>query len=70
MLPHTGASTTLKFKDTSFTYIEWAGLQTTAAFLKLPQSDRDRILSTIAIELTGKDTAGNSKTQNGKDAGC
>jgi hypothetical protein len=32
--------------------------------------EKNRILNTIAVELTGKDTNGNPQTQNGTDAGC
>jgi hypothetical protein len=48
----------------------WAGLQTTSTFQSLPASDQNRILNTIAIELTGKDSNGNTKTQKGQNAGC
>jgi hypothetical protein len=48
----------------------WGGLQDTSTFKGLSTSDKKRILDTIAIELTGRDTNGNNKTQKGKKAGC
>lgn len=48
----------------------WGGLQDTNTFKKLPFTDQQRILNVISIELTGTNTNGNSKQQNGKKAGC
>ena len=48
----------------------WAGLQNTAVFKSLPTTDQDRILNTIAVELTGKDTNGQNQPQKGTKAGC
>lgn len=48
----------------------WGGLQDTTTFKNLPFADQQRILDVIATELTGADTNGNTKTQNGKKAGC
>lgn len=56
----------------SFQYYEslaWAGLDTTTAFQSLPSSDKQSILDTISVELTGKDLNGNSKTQKRKKCG-
>jgi len=39
-------------------------------FTSLSSRKKNRILNTIKVELTGKDLNGNSKTQNGNDAGC
>lgn len=50
--------------------MSWAGLQDTSTFKNLPASDQTRILDTIAVELTGMDTQGNSTTQKGENAGC
>ena len=48
----------------------WGGLHTTSTFKALPTADKKRILDIIAVELTGMNTNGNSKTQKGKKAGC
>lgn len=50
--------------------MSWAGLQGTSTFTNLPATDQTRILDTIATELTGMDTKGNSGTQKGNNAGC
>jgi hypothetical protein len=50
--------------------MSWAGLQGTSTFKNLPATDQARILNTIATELTGMDTMGNSSTQKGNNAGC
>ncbi|WP_108423948.1 hypothetical protein [Flagellimonas amoyensis] len=48
----------------------WAGLHNTPAFQSLSASEQQRILDTIATELTKKDTNGNTKPQKGNNAGC
>lgn len=48
----------------------WGGLQETDTFKKLPFADQQRILNVISTELTGADSNGITKTQNGKKAGC
>lgn len=50
--------------------MSWAGLQGTSTFKNLPAADQTRILDTIAVELTGMDTKGNSVSQKGNNAGC
>ncbi len=50
--------------------MSWAGLQNTSTFNALSASEQKRILDVIAVELTGKDTDGNIKPQQGTDAGC
>lgn len=48
----------------------WAGITRTSAFQSLSQTDQDRIIDTILIELTGNDSQGNSQSQKGTNAGC
>lgn len=48
----------------------WGGLQTSDAFKALPSSEKQRISDTLATELTGMDTNGDTKPQKGKKAGC
>lgn len=48
----------------------WIGLQGTSTFNSLSSADRARILNIGAVELTGRDTNGSSKSQKGKNAGC
>ena len=50
--------------------MSWAGLQATSIFQNFPLSDQIRILNTISVGLTGKDSQGNSTTQKGTNAGC
>jgi hypothetical protein len=50
--------------------LAWGGLQETDTFKKLPFADQQRILNVISTELTGADTNGITKTQNGKKTGC
>ena len=56
--------------DQIYSDLTWGGLQDTNTFKKLQFTDQQRILNVISIELTGTNTNGNSKQQNGKKAGC
>ena len=48
----------------------WGGLHKTIAFEKLDSSTKERILSVIAGEATGKDYNGVDKKQNGAKIEC
>jgi len=50
--------------------LAWGGLENTNAFNSLSWTDRKRIKDVIRIELYGKDSHGNVKTQKGKNADC
>ena len=65
-----GQSKGYSFNSQFYEDLAWGGLQNTNAFGNFSTSEKNRILNTIAVELTGKDTNGNTQTQNGTDAGC
>ncbi|MCF8713431.1 hypothetical protein JM658_01200 [Joostella atrarenae] len=65
-----GAAKGYNLPDQFYEDMSWAGLQNTTTFNNLPLSDQKRILNVISIELTKKDTNGNTRTQKGKNAGC
>jgi len=50
--------------------LAWGGLENTNAFNSLSWTDRKRIKDVIRIELYGKDSHGNVKTQKGENADC
>jgi len=53
-----------------YTDLAWGGLEGTTYFANLSQTDKNRIGNIILIELTGKDSNGNTKPQKGNNAGC
>ena len=50
--------------------LSWGGLQDTNAFNNLSTTEKNRILDTVAVELTGRDRYGYNRAQKGTDAGC
>jgi len=50
--------------------LAWGGLQGTTYFSSLSQTDKNRIIDVVLIELTGKDSNGNNQTQNGNNVEC
>ena len=48
----------------------WGGLQSTSVFQAMSRATKNKIINVIAVQLTGKDLNGNSKTQHGSNAGC
>ena len=65
-----GNSRGYNFSSQFYDDLAWGGLQNTRTFQNFTQREKTRILNTIAIELTGMDTQGNSKIQKGINAGC
>lgn len=50
--------------------LAWGGLESTSAFTKKSTDEQNRIKDVIRIELTGKNSNGETKTQKGNKAGC
>jgi len=65
-----GVAKGYNLSDEFYNDLAWGGLQETDAFKSKPINEQERILNVSAIELTGKDLNGQSKTKKGKDAGC
>lgn len=50
--------------------LSWGGLQNTSTFNSLTNSEKNRILNVIAVELTGKDLNSQNKSQKGSPSNC